>query len=69
MKKGTKVECISIDESQSKWGNNSSAKEFLTVGNIYTLSKEPEVRSWHTKYYLEEFPGERFNSVQFRVVR
>lgn len=68
IKKGTKVRCISIDDVQSRWGNNDSAKEHLVVGNIYTLSKDPEFHSWHTKYYLEEVPGKRFNSVQFEPV-
>jgi hypothetical protein len=66
--KGTKVKCISIDDDQSRWGGNSMAKDFLSIGDVYTLSREPEVHSWHTKYYLEEFPNERFNSAQFKVV-
>jgi hypothetical protein len=67
--KGTKVRCISNDESQSRWGGNDSAKDFLTIGDIYTLDRAPEVHSWHTKYYLEELPGKKFNSVQFEIVK
>ena len=66
--KGSKVKCISIDEDQSNWGGNSSAKDFLIIGNIYTLDRDPEIHSWHTKYYLAEVPGKKFNSVQFEVV-
>lgn len=66
--KGSRVRCISVDEFQSRWGNNDSAEEYLTIGEIYTLSREPEVHSWHTKYYLEEVPGKKFNSVQFEAV-
>ena len=67
--KGSKVKCISIGEHASSWGNNSPAHELLTIGETYTLSEDPEVHSWHTKYYLEKFPDEKFNSVQFREVR
>lgn len=66
--KGSKVRCISTDEHQSKWGGNDSAEKYLKIGEVYTLSKEPEVHSWHTKYYLEEVPGKKFNSVQFEEV-
>lgn len=66
--KGSKVRCISVDDVQSRWGNNDSAKEYLTIGNIYTLAHDPEAHSWHTKYYLEEVPGKKFNSVQFEPV-
>jgi hypothetical protein len=65
---GTKVRCISDSDNQSNWGGNDSAKEFLKIGEIYTLSKEPEVHSWHTKYYLKEVLGKKFNSVQFEIV-
>ena len=63
--KGSKVRCISTDEEQSRWGGNGSAVEYLTIDNIYTLDREPEEHSWHTKYYLAEVPGKCFNSVQF----
>jgi hypothetical protein len=66
--KGLKVKCISVDETQSRWGGNDSAEDYLVIGNIYTLAEEPEVHSWHTKYYLKEVPGKKFNSVQFELV-
>ena len=68
LSKRTKVRCISNDESQSRWGGNDSAKDFLTIGEVYTLDRAPEVHTWHTKYYLEEVPGKKFNSVQFEVI-
>jgi hypothetical protein len=66
--KGSKVRCISDDDAQSRWGSNDSAKKYLTVGNTYTLARDPEEHSWHTKYYLEEVPGKKFNSVQFEPI-
>lgn len=68
LSKGSKVICVSTNEQQSRWGGNSPAHELLTIGETYTLSEDPEVHSWHTKYYLEELPGEKFNSAQFREV-
>lgn len=68
LSKGSRVKCISVDEHASKWGGNSPAHELLTIGEMYTLSEDPEIHSWHTKYYLKEFPGEKFNSVQFEEV-
>ena len=65
--KGSKVKCVSVSEYQSNWGGNDSAKDYLIIGNVYTLSRDPEVHSWHTKYYLEEVPGKKFNSVQFVI--
>jgi hypothetical protein len=40
---------------------------YLTLGEVYTLDREEE-HSWHTKYYLKEFPGLKFNSVNFEEV-
>ncbi|MBA1335893.1 MAG: hypothetical protein HPY66_1711 [Firmicutes bacterium] len=68
VKKGAKIRCVSVDEFQSRWGNNDSAKDYLTIGEIYTLAKDPEIHGWHAKFYLEEVPGKRFNSVQFEIV-
>lgn len=67
-KKGSKVRCISVDEAQSRWGGNDSAAEYLEIGKVYILARDPEVHSWHTKLYLEEVPGKKFNSVQFEEV-
>lgn len=68
MEKGAKVRCVSTDEDQSRWGGNDSAKEYLQIGEIYTLAENPEVHTWHTKLTFEEVPGKKFNSVQFELV-
>jgi len=60
----TRVECISNDYVHIMHNNSSS---ILIVGNIYHLLKE-EVHSWHTKFYLLEFPDSAFNSVCFEVL-
>ena len=51
--KGSKIKCVSVSEHQSNWGGNDSAKDYLIIGSVYTLSRDPEVHSWYTKYYLE----------------
>ncbi len=65
LSKGSKVRCISDDDEATRWGGNDSPKDCLTIGKVYTLARDPEVHTWHTKYYLAEIPGKRFNSVQF----
>jgi hypothetical protein len=67
MQEGSKVVCVSISKNQSEWGNNSDAAKYLVVGQEYTLLREPEVHSMHTKLYLKEFPNEAFNSKQFKL--
>lgn len=45
-----------------------SSPDLLEKGKIYTLVKE-EVHSFHTNYVLQEFPGEKFNSVWFDEIQ
>jgi len=50
------------------WGGHDDAEKCgLEVGFVYTVS-EVETHTWHTKIYLKEFPGKKFNSVCFTVV-
>lgn len=61
-KQGDKVKC-----TEPEWGwphHKEEALAHLTKGKVYTVS-EIEIRSYHTKVYLKEYPGKEFNSVQF----
>jgi hypothetical protein len=51
-------------DDQVKWGSNDDPRGLLVEGEMYTVEKE-EVHSWHTKIYLAEHPGKKFNSVCF----
>ena len=53
-------------EEQVKWGSNYSTDCHLDVGKEYKL-QELDVRSFHTKVILEDFPGLYFNSATFRI--
>jgi hypothetical protein len=64
---GGKVRCVSTDKYQSNWGGNDDAEKYLKIGNVYTVEQTVE-HSWHTKVYLKELPGKKFNSVQFERV-
>ena len=64
---GTKVKFVSASDEQVKWGNNDDPRGLLLEGGIYTIDKV-EVHSHHTKYYLKEFQGWKFNSVSFEAV-
>lgn len=57
------VVCTQAKEEDYYFPNASKLKE----GEKYHLSRL-EVFSWHTDVYLKEFPGCRFNSVQFEEV-
>jgi hypothetical protein len=60
-----KVKLINNDPFVVRWGGNDSPTECgLVLGEIYTVEKE-EVHSWHTKFFLVECPGKRFNSAHF----
>jgi hypothetical protein len=61
---GTKVKCINHSEDAAKWGSNDNPSGVLEVGKEYTVD-HTEVHSWHTKVYLKEFPGKKFNSAHF----
>jgi L-ascorbate metabolism protein UlaG (beta-lactamase superfamily) len=58
-----KVVFTGCSDHQRRWGNNAGDTDKLEVGKVYEV-QEVEVRSWHTKYYLEGFKGS-FNSVCF----
>jgi hypothetical protein len=48
------------------WGSNDDPKDYLVEGQEYEI-EELEVHSYHTKVYLTEFPGKKFNSVHFEI--
>lgn len=62
-----KLRFIGASDEQVRWGNNDDPRECLVENEIYTLDCE-DVHSWHTKYYLKEFPDKAFNSVSFEDV-
>lgn len=68
VKKGTRVRFIEKNPSthQIRWGSHSDPS-VLEIGKEYTI-EETDVRSSHTRVYLQEFPGEYFNSVWFEMV-
>lgn len=63
---GAKVRFVATNP-ESYCGPKESAK-LLVLNNIYTVD-HTEVFSWNTEVYLEEFPGEAFNSVWFNEVK
>lgn len=48
-------------------GDVRQAKNMLTLGQVYTVSAL-EVYDYSSTVWLEEFPGDRFNTVQFSNV-
>lgn len=52
---------------QINWGSNDDPNDLLEVGKVYDVS-DWEVHTWHTKVHLKDFPGKKFNSVNFEVV-
>ena len=62
-----KVVFIGSTEGQVRWGSNDDPSDLLTIGKIYEVQKV-EPHSWHTKYYLKEFPNKKFNSVSFEII-
>jgi hypothetical protein len=62
-KKGDLVRFAGCTKEQIMWGNNDDPNGVLSVGKLYTVS-DVDIRSSHTKIYLEGIPG-RFNSVCF----
>lgn len=59
------IKKASID--QIRWGSNDDPNDLLEVGKVYDV-EDWEVHSWHTKVILVDFPGKRFNSVNFEEV-
>ncbi len=63
--KGSKVKFMGATDEQVSWGANDDPRGLLEEGNVYTV-ETVETHRWHTKYYLKEFPGKKFNSVSFK---
>ena len=63
---GTKVMFIEDrpTKAQIQWGGHTDPS-ILELGRIYTIERT-DVRSSHTKVYLQEFPDVHFNSVWFK---
>jgi hypothetical protein len=51
-------------DDQVRWGGNDDPRGLLEQGKAYDVEKI-EVHSYHTKVFLVEFPGKKFNSVHF----
>jgi len=47
-----------------RWGANDDPAKYLRTGVEYEVDKK-EVHGWHTKIFLVDFPGKKFNSVHF----
>ena len=63
-----RVMFVREDADATRWGSNDDpVKCGLEIGKVYTVAKV-DVRSWHTKLHLVEFPNKYFNSVHFREV-
>jgi hypothetical protein len=60
--KGTKV--IYAHPNKGYLNHKERAAAYLKVGEAYTIESTDE-GSWHTDFYLQEFPGISFNSVLF----
>lgn len=63
-KPGTKVRFNESCEAQTRWGANDEANDYLVKDQEYTVD-HIEVHNQHTKVYLTEFPGKKFNSCVF----
>lgn len=64
--KGTKVKFIEDDvsDAQINWGGHDDPRGILRFGEEYTID-HTEVRSSHTKVFIQEVPEKQFNSVWF----
>lgn len=65
---GDKARYIGATDEQVNWGSNDDPRQCLTEGAIYTVDAV-EVHTWHTKIYLREKLGMKFNSVSFEKIR
>ena len=63
---GTQVRFIRPKEPHSWSLCLAQYADLLEDGGIYTVARV-SVHSWHTRFYLEGFPGTPFNSVWFEV--
>lgn len=68
-KKGTKVVGVFKNNiiTGGYDGDKEHASKYIKEGEVYTVDYT-EVSSWHTDVFLEEFPGNCFNSVHFAEV-
>lgn len=64
MKTNDAVIFIGASDEQVAWGGNDDPRKHLVSGESYTIDRI-ETHNWHTKIYLKEFPGKKFNSVCF----
>ena len=48
--------------------DKEQCNKLLDPNKVYTVVTADE-GSWHTDYYLKEFPNEAFNSVMFEEVK
>ncbi|MFH1236753.1 MAG: hypothetical protein V1685_07565 [Parcubacteria group bacterium] len=64
-KPGTMVTFLGgASQSQINWGSHDDPKGCLIPGGQYVIARI-EIRSWHTKVFLKEFPGKEFNGLWF----
>lgn len=59
-----KVQYLGATDQQVQWGGCSDPRGVLTDGMLYEVERS-EVHSWHTKLFLNGYPGMGFNSVCF----
>lgn len=65
MKKGTKIIYQDATDEQVRWGDGDDPRIHLVFNEVYTIEKII-IHSWHTKIYLKEIPGKKFNSLFFK---
>lgn len=65
---GDTVRYIGSSDEQVRWGSNDDPRTTLVEGACYTVYAV-EVHTWHTKLYLKERPGWKFNSVSFELAQ
>lgn len=53
-------------DTQVRWGSNDDPRGLLEPGKVYEV-KRVDVHTWHTKVFLTDFPGKKFNSVHFKL--
>jgi hypothetical protein len=67
MKPGQKIKFVGVGcKEQINWGGNINPDRILVIGKEYTVKKE-EIRSWHTKLFIEEVEGQ-FNPLWFEAL-
>ena len=57
-----------VIDAQIKWGNHTDPRDLLDPTGIYIVDCT-EIHSWHTKLFLQEFPGKSFNCAWFEEVK